>query len=170
MFRTHALIALVFLVSVLATPNAFAKEQIFQEFSCDLPEGWDGTERVGFLTRDREEYMLTLGLKDEAEENYLAFISLYLLPNKPGKNSEDSAKALAKEQADASEPVQKGPYWVFTGNPRDKTLPGLATTYVTSNKDSLLIIIAKDPSMRGADKIIQSVRPQSTRAKALLTE
>ncbi len=161
---------LLCILSAAVPHNVLAEELAFEEFFCNLPDGWDGNERVGFISRDREEYMLTFVLKDSLEENYLAFISLYLLPNKPGKNSEESALALAREQADASKPVRSGPYWVFTGNPRDKTLPGMATTYVASNAKSLLIIIVKDPGKHHADDIIKTLRPRSERARALLEQ
>ncbi|MBO4369419.1 MAG: hypothetical protein J5803_04905, partial [Desulfovibrio sp.] len=76
-----------------------ASERTFSEFSITLPEGWDGQERSGFISQNRDEYMLVLGKKDPKEEHYLAHISLFLLPNKPGKDAHESAKVLAAQQA-----------------------------------------------------------------------
>lgn len=157
----------VFALSVLAHP-ALAEERVFSEFRVDLPAGWDGSERTGISSRDKNEYMLFLGKKDAQEENYVAYLSLYLLPNKPGKDAEQSARTLASQQAEASEPVAEGPFWVFTGNPRDTILKGQAKTLVAANAEDLLIIIVKDPAAQGAESILQSLKPEGQRSAKLL--
>ena len=156
-----------FLFSFLPASPALASERTFTEFALDLPEGWDGSDRAGFISKDRNEYMLVVGKKDEANEQYLAHISLFLLPNKPGKNAHDSAQVLAEQQADASELRERGLFWTFTGNPRDNVLKGMATTYVAASPETLCIIIVKDPSQINAVDILESLRPVSDRAKAL---
>ncbi|MCR4666012.1 MAG: protoporphyrinogen oxidase [Desulfovibrio sp.] len=145
-----------------------AGERNFLEFSVTLPDGWDGSERSAFISNDKREYMLVLGLKNEKEDAYRALISIYLLPNKPGKNAHDSAIALAEQQANASEPREEGPFWVFTGNPRDNILKGMAQTFVAANASDLFIIIVKDPEKIGATDIIRTLRPRTERSTALL--
>ncbi|MBQ7456863.1 MAG: protoporphyrinogen oxidase [Desulfovibrio sp.] len=142
----------------------------FQEFSLTLPPKWDGNEQVGFRSKDSKEYMLTLGIKDAAEESYRALISLYLLPNTLNKDSPAIAKALAKNQADATEPALTGRFWSFTGDPRDRFVKGRGTTSVLADKDTVLIIIVKDPENLGAASILDSLEPKSTRTKALWSQ
>lgn len=168
MIRSLFFCFLLFLPLMLSLPEASAQERTFSQFRVDLPEGWDGSERTGISSRDSNEYMLFLDKKDAQEENYLAYLSIYLLPNKPGKNAEQSAKTLASQQADATEPVAQGPFWVFTGNPRDKILKGQAQTLVAANAEDLLIIIVKDPANQGAQAILQSLVPAGERTKKLL--
>lgn len=148
--------------------SPLAAQRDFSEFSLDLPEGWDGDERSGFTSGDRNEYMLVLGKKDPEGDHYLAHISLFFLPNKPGKTALESAKTLAQSQAEATEPTQEGVFWVFTGDPRDNVLKGRGKTRVAANEESLLIIIVKDPGQTGADSILDSLTPRSERAKKLL--
>ncbi|MBO4335347.1 MAG: protoporphyrinogen oxidase [Desulfovibrio sp.] len=161
---------LLVLALLALTNQAIAKERVFSEFSLDLPQDWDGSERTGISSRDQNEYMLFLGKKDAEEENYVAYLSIYLLPNKPGKDAEQSARALASQQAEASEPVEEGPFWVFTGNPRDTILKGQAKTLVTANKDDLLIIIVKDPASQGAEGILKSLKATDERSARLLKQ
>lgn len=147
---------------------AQAEVKDFGEFSLDLPAGWDGSERQGFASKDRNEYMLTLGLKDETKEHYLAYISLYLLPNKRGLKGQDWAKDLAEKQAESTSPTQEGAFWIFSGDPRDKILKGRAKTHVTANTDHVLIIIVKDPGGNHAEEILATLTPKSKRAQRLL--
>lgn len=161
------ILLLVFLLFGSVQPVC-AEPTTFQEFSVDLPKGWDGEEKMGFSSGDRNEYMLILGKKDQEGERYLATIAIYLLPNKPGKDAHESAKLLAASQADASEPVQEGAFWVFTGDPRDNILKGIAQTKVAADKDNLLIIISKDHTENEAPKILQSLKPATSRTKTLL--
>ena len=146
----------------------YAEERTFQEFSFNLLDGWDGSERIGFSTQDRNEYMLILGKKDEAGESYLATINIFFLPNKPNKNAHDSAISLAEHQAEPSEISQEGVFYTFTGDPRDNILKGRAKTYVAANKDNLLIIIIKDPLGNDAQTVFKSMQPISNRAKEIL--
>ena len=147
--------------------NIQAEPINFQEFGFDLPKGWDGEEKMGFSSGDRNEYMLILGKKDAEGERYLATISIYLLPNKPGKDAKTSAKLLAANQGDATEPVQEGVFWVFTGDPRDNVLKGIAQTKVAATKDYLLIIISKDHTENEAPKILESMKPLTERSQSI---
>ncbi|MBQ7585613.1 MAG: hypothetical protein IJU40_05125, partial [Desulfovibrionaceae bacterium] len=61
MLRIFSFVIIIFF-SFIAISKA--DPQDFLEFSFDLPQGWDGGEKVGFSTGDREEYMLILGKKD----------------------------------------------------------------------------------------------------------
>ena len=152
-------------------PNTLQAEvREFREFRITLPEGWDGGEKSGFSSGDRNEYMLVLGKKDSAGERYLAHITLFFLPNKPGKDAHESAKTLAKSQADSTEPVKDGLFWVFTGDPRDNILKGKGTTRVAADRENLLIIIIKDPENTHAEDILKTLTPLSERAKKLLVQ
>ncbi|MBQ9536846.1 MAG: protoporphyrinogen oxidase [Desulfovibrionaceae bacterium] len=155
---------LTLLVNVQAAPREFL------EFKVDLPADWDGGERVGFSTGDRNEYMLILGKQDQEKERYLATINIFLLPNKPGTNAHDSAEALQAKQAETTPLERVGQFWSFSGDPRDNVLKGRATTFVAANHETLLIIIIKDPLNQGAQAIFKSLEPITTRAKAVLTE
>lgn len=159
------LVALCFLF--LAMP-AQARQTQFGQFAVDLPEGWEGEEQTGFISDNPEEYMLTLGLKDAGGDKFVAQISIYLLPNKPGKNAEQAARTLAEAQGEPTEPEQRGNFWQFAGEPRSNMLKGRAVTMVNANKERLLIIIAQDPQGAGAEKIVTSLKGLTPRAQALL--
>lgn len=140
----------------------------FSEFSAELPEEWDGDEQTGFVSDNPAEYSLTLGRKDESGDNFAAQITIYLLPNKPGVSAREAAMRLTESQGDATEPKQQGNFWVFTGEPRSRTVKGQATTMVNATPDDLLIIIAQDTRNMGAADIIESLRGLTPRARAIL--
>lgn len=164
----------IFLVFSLLMPaladncKAESSRKIFKNFSVELPEGWDGDEQSGFISDDSGEYLLVLGKKDEEGDNFIAQVSVYLLPNKPGADSETAAKKLAEAQGDASEPVKKDNFMVFTGEPRTRAMKGKATTMVNATPERLLIIIAQDPQNKGSRQIIESLKGETEQAKAML--
>lgn len=140
----------------------------FSQFSASLPPDWDGEEQKGFISGDPDEYLLVLGKKDDSGDRFMAQISIYLLPNRPGASPEEAARRLAEAQADASSPVPDGNMWSFTGEPRTNVIKGVARTMVNTNADKMLIIIAQDPAGLGSDKILSSLAGVSPEAKALL--
>lgn len=144
------------------------RQQEFAHFSLDLPPGWDGDEQKGFISDDPAEYLLTLGHKDDEGDNFIAQVSIYLLPNKQGVNAKTAAQTLAEAQGDATEPEQDGPFWRFMGEPRTRTIKGRATTYVNANAELMLIIIAQDPQNLGAGKIVSSLKGITPEAIKLL--
>lgn len=145
-----------------------AAETEFGQFAVSLPPGWDGEEQRGFVSDDNMEYVLTLGRKDEAGDNFLAQVTIFLLPNKPGADAHGAARTLAESQGNASEPEQMGNFWQFTGEPRSRTVKGMGTTMVNADPDYLLIIIAQDSQNLGADEIITSLRGLTPEARRLL--
>lgn len=145
---------------------SFAKD--FSHFSAELPEGWDGDEQSGFITDNKNEYLLTMGKKDEKGDQFLAQVSIFILPNKPGATSEQAARRLAEAQGDSTEPAQEGKFWVFEGEPRSRTIKGLAKTRVKANPEYLFIIICQDPLNLGGEEIISSLVPASDLARSLL--
>lgn len=140
----------------------------FTHFSLVLPPGWDGEEQKAFISDNPDEYLLVLGKKDSGEERFLAQVSIYLLPNRPGAAAEDAALTLAMAQADASKPLKEGSMWTFTGEPRSNVVKGRAKTLVNTDKDNMLIIIAQDPENLGADAILDSLSGNSGKARELL--
>lgn len=145
-----------------------AIHRAFSQFSVDLPPGWDGEEQSGFISDNKDEYLLTLGKKDDKGDNFIAQVSIYLLPNKPGVDSATAAKTLAEAQGEASVPIQKGNFQVFTGEPRTRALKGMATTMVNASPQWLLIIIAQDPQACGSEQIIASLTGETAEAKTML--
>lgn len=142
----------------------------YSHFSLLLPPGWAGDEQTGFVSDNPEEYALTLGIKDEGGDHFLAQISIYLLPNKPGADSETAAKTLAEAQGDATPPVEVGNFWQFEGEPRSRTIKGKGITRVKATPENLLIIIAQDPQNLGAEQILASLKGESDKAKQMLGE
>lgn len=140
----------------------------FRHFSADLPAGWDGDEQSGFISDDPDEYQLTLGKKDESEDSFVSQISIYLLPNKPGVDTETAARTLAEAQGDTTPPVQRGNFRVFTGEPRTRAMKGMATTMVNASPERLLIIIAQDPLKQGSEEIIASLKGETEEARKML--
>ncbi len=140
----------------------------FTHFSLILPPGWDGEEQKAFITDDPGEYLLVLGKKDSRGERFLAQVSIYLLPNRPGAAAEEAALTLAQAQADASAPLKEGNLWSFTGEPRSNVVKGRAKTLVNTDKDKMLIIIAQDPEKLGAETILDSLQGNSGKARELL--
>lgn len=158
---------------VLAASFAFAGEneggsRTFAHFAVNLPPGWDGDEQKGFITDNSDEYLLTLGKKDAEGERFVAQVSIFLLPNKPGVNSEEAARRLASEQGDSTKPVQDGPFWVFEGEPRSRTVAGRGITRVATNPQWMLIIIAQDADGKDAAEIMRSLAPVSDISRQLL--
>lgn len=158
---------LVFLVATSAQAQESRTVQ-FSRFSVELPAGWDGDEQTGFISDNPEEYSLTLGHKDQSGDNFISQVTIYLLPNKPGVNAREAAKKLTEAQGDSTEPVQDGIFWSFRGEPRSRTIKGMATTFVNADPDTLLIIIAQDPENMGAEALIDSLRGLTPKAKQLL--
>ena len=147
---------------------AFAEEVEYSQFAVTLPPGWDGEEQQGFVSNDPREYSLTFGRKDDAGDKFLAQVSIYLLPNKPGADAPGAARTLADAQGDASEPTLASNFWQFTGEPRSSIIKGMATTMVNANPDYLLIIIAHDPQNLGSRELVDSLRGISQPARQLL--
>lgn len=160
----------VFIVGIflnLVLPAA-AEHRSFKHFSLYMPEGWDGDEQTGFVGDDPNTYLLTLGKKDEEEDAFIAQVSVFLLPNKPGVDAETAARRMAEDQADAGEPVKEGNFWVFSGEPRSRAMKGMAKTLVNASPEWLLIIIAQDPFDEGAGKVIASLRGETDEAIKML--
>lgn len=172
-FLFRAFLALYLLVnlfssSCMAGDEEPGREAEFTHFSLFLPPGWEGEEQTAFISDNPEEYLLVLGKKDSEKERFLAQVSIYLLPNKPGVSPEVAALTLAQAQADASVPIQEGQMWSFTGEPRSNVVKGMAKTMVNTDKENMLIIIAQDPEKQGAEAILRSLRGLSPKARALL--
>lgn len=163
------------LMLVFAAHVAFAGEnddggarRTFAHFNVNLPPGWDGDEQKGFISDNPDEYLLTLGKKDTEGDRFVAQVSIFLLPNKPGVNGEEAASRLAAEQGNSTKPVQEGPFWVFEGEPRSRTISGRGVTRVATNPQWMLIIIAQDPAGEDAAEIIRSLAPTSEIGRQLL--
>lgn len=158
----------IFIIDLSYTCAEAGEERTFRQFSLILPDGWDGEEQTGFISDNPEEYLLVLGKKDAEAERFLAQISIYLLPNRPGVDAKSAAKTLAQSQGDTSPPVLEGNMWTFTGEPRTNVIKGMAKTMVNTNKEKMLIIIAQDPDELGAAEIITSIKGIGQDAKTLL--
>lgn len=159
---------LILLAPAVMAENSGIRHMDFARFGADLPPEWDGDEQTGFISDNPEEYALTLGRKDEKGDNFIAQISIYLLPNKPGATAEAAARTLAEAQGDTSEPVRNGSFWQFTGEPRSRTIKGMATTMVNTTPERMLIIIAQDPQNLGAAEIVKSLTGLTPEARELL--
>lgn len=168
--RRLALPLLLLLCCLAAGQNqARAEIRAFSRFSVDLPEGWDGEERIGIIrSESTEEYMLTLGLQDREQKKFLAQVSIFLLPNQDGSTGEAFAQKLAELQANTSIPRREGSFWVFTGEPRSQTLKAPAITRVNVTPTRVLIIIAQDPGGMGAESVFSSLRGLTPEARELL--
>lgn len=148
------------------TPSATTRD--FTQFSATLPQGWDGEERTGFRSGKDEECMLIVGVKDEAEENYKALVSIFVLPNEKGATSENLAKDLTQFQADATEPQQDGHFWSFSGEPRTPGFKSSALTKVRTTKDMVLIAIIQDPENLGGMAVFDSMKGLTPHTRELL--
>lgn len=172
-------VTLFCLLASLPCPGAQAQDRVaadaptsgersFSRFAASLPSGWDGEERTGFSSGDREEYMLILGVQDAAGERFLAQVSIFVLPNTRGSNAEDFARQMAELQGDATPPRKEGHFWTFLGEPRTQALRGRATTMVTATPERLLIIIVQDPEELGGAAVAASLRGLTPETRALL--
>lgn len=161
-----ALFAFILCVLVEARGEDGARE--FSRFSVELPEGWDGEEKTGFVSDNRDEYMLTLGKMDSGGDEILAQISVYLLPNANSVSPEEAAKRLAEAQGDSDEPTLSGKLWTFGGEPRTRIIRGRAVTYANATPEKMLIVIVQDPQKLGADKIFESMRGMDEETRNLL--
>lgn len=148
--------------------HAETKNREFSQFVVNLPDGWDGEEQKGFVSGDEEEYQLSLGRMDEAKDEFLAQVSIYMLPNKNGVTSKEAALQLAEAQGGSSEPIEEGNFLVFRGEPRSKLIKGVATTMVNVNPQRMLIIIAQDPANLGSREVIKSLRGVTPEAQQML--
>lgn len=151
-----------------AADAAAPSERHFSRFAASLPPGWDGEERSGFSSGDREEYMLILGVQDAAGERFLAQVSVFALPNAKGSSAEDFARQMAELQGDATPPRREGRFQVFSGEPRTQALRGRATTMVTATPERLLIIIVQDPEGLGGEQVAASLRGLTPEMRDLL--
>lgn len=156
------------LTSSIATAESAAEAREFGKFSVTLPEKWDGEEQEGFVSGNPEEYQLTIGRMNDAKDEFLAQVSVYILPNKTGTDSKEAVLRLAEAQGGASKPEKKGNFWIFTGEPRTNVLSGIATTMVNANPKKMLIIIVQDPKNLGGTQIVESLRGITSEAKELL--
>lgn len=145
-----------------------AGQKIFSQFSVDLPEGWDGDEQTGFISDNPDEYLLTLGKKDDKGDNFIAQVTIYLLPNKPGVDTATAAARLAEAQGEPTEPVAEGDFMIFKGEPRTRAMKGQAITRVRATPEKLLIIVAQDPLNEGSNQIIASLKGETAIAKEML--
>lgn len=172
-FHKHIPVLFFLLLVTLLAPQPLnaegeSREKTYGQFALILPGEWDGDEQTGFISDNPEEYMLTLTRRDEKEDKISGQVSVYLLPNKPGKNSRESAEVLAESQGEASEPAREGIFWTFTGEPRSAVIKGKAKTMVNADKDNLLIIIAHNPEDTDVGAITSSLRGVTPRARQML--
>lgn len=162
------LISLCLFFCVFCYSTSFSAEVTFSQFSVDLPEGWDGEEKIGFVSDNPEEYMLVLLRKDESGENILAQATLYVLPNTKGLEAKELARQMSEQQADTSELNQEACFWTFTGEPRSTTVKGQALNKVSTSDGKMLIMIAQDPKGLGAYPLLDSLRGLNPTAQNLL--
>lgn len=168
LFSVPALAALCFLASAAIALELSGTPRSFSRFELLLPPGWDGDEQSGFISDNRDEYMINVARKALDEDRYLAQVSIYILPNTSGNNSEQAASVLAEAQADSTSPVQEGIFWVFEGEPRSNIVHGRAKTLVRALPDKMLIIIAQDDKGQDAATIISSLKALTPDARELL--
>jgi hypothetical protein len=160
---------IVALLLLLCPANVVqAEERTFSRFSVDLPEGWDGEETTNFLNGNKEGYMLVLGKKDDEGENFLAQVSVFLLPALPG-TAEAIARQMASMQDNASTPQKDENFWTFSGEPRTETFKAMAVTKVAATTENVLVIISQDPHGLGADALVASLRGITPEAKEALS-
>ena len=153
---------------LLFPTNCIATERLFTEIAVDLPPAWDGDERAAFITGNRDEYMVSLGKKDDKGESYLAQVSVYILPNTQNFSAKESALKLAASQDDTSTPVQDGVFWKFSGYTKSNIIKGLTITRVAASPKWWCIIMTQDPLGKEAEQIVASLRGISERAGILL--
>lgn len=161
-------IFLLFALIMICT-SSYGREagrHTFRYFSVNLPYGWTGDEQTGFVGDDPATWMLTLAKKEG--DSFLAQISIYFLPNKPGVNSEEAASRLAEAQANTTAPAPQGNFMVFEGEPRTRVVKGRARTMVCATPAHLLIIIAQEPQQLEAGQIIESMKGETDEARAML--
>lgn len=149
-------------------PAASPAERSFSRFAARLPPGWDGEERSGFSSGAPEEYMLVLGVQDEAAERFRAQVSVFVLPNLKGSDAAGFARQMAELQGDATEPRAEGRFWTFEGEPRTQALRGRATTRVAATPERLLILIVQDPENLGGEAVAASLRGRDAEMRELL--
>lgn len=162
------LFAMCFLVFHVMANELNGIPRAFSRFELLLPPGWDGDEQSGFISDNRDEYMINVAKKAPDEDRYLAQVSIYILPNTGANNSEQAARVLAEAQADSTEPVQEGIFWTFDGEPRTNIVHGRAKTLVRALPDKMLIIIAQDDHGEEAATIISSLKALTPDARELL--
>ena len=150
------------------TATAQAEPRSFTLFSADLPQGWDGEEKMGFKSGNHEECMLILGLSNEKKDDYEALISIFVLPNTQHDDSAALANKLAPLQANASTPRPQGQFWTFNGELRSQVFPAPGVTKVSATPDRVFIAIVQDPSQRGAEAIFASLKGLTPEARKLL--
>ncbi len=161
-------IAICVLALFATTGDAAEMAREFSRFSVELPAGWDGEEKTGFVSDNPDEYLLTLGKTDAGGDEILAQISVYILPNVNAVSAADAARRLAEAQGGSDEPRREGVLWTFTGEPRTKIIKGRAVTYANATPEKMLIIIAQDPKNLGAAEILASLRGLDQESAALL--
>ena len=150
------------------TVTAQAEPRSFTLFSVDLPQGWDGEEKMGFKSGNPEECMLILGLSNEKKDDYAALISIFVLPNPEHEDSASLANKLAPLQANASQPRPQGPFWTFNGGLRSQAFPAPGVTKVSATDDKVFIAIVQDPDQRGAEAVFSSLKGLSPEMRKLL--
>ncbi|MDR2850644.1 MAG: protoporphyrinogen oxidase [Desulfovibrio sp.] len=159
------MIATLLLLCLAGVANA--EHRGFTQFDVDLPEGWDGEETENFLGGNKDSYMLVLGRKDAEGENFLAQVSVFLLPPLDG-TPETIAKKMASMQDNVSTPQKEGKFWTFTGEPRTPSLKSPAVTRIRTTERYVLVIIAQDPQALGAESVVASLRGVTPEAKEAL--
>lgn len=150
------------------TVTAQAEPRSFTLFSADLPQGWDGEEKIGFKSGSPDECMLILGLSNEKKDDYEALVSIFVLPNTQNEDSATIANKLAPLQANASQPRPQGQFWTFNGELRSQAFPAPGVTKVSATPDKVFIAIVQDPSLRGAEAVFASLKGLTPEARKLL--
>jgi len=150
------------------TATAQAESRSFTLFSADLPQGWDGEEKMGFKSGNPDECMLILGLSNEKKDGYEALVSIFVLPNTQNDDSATLANKLAPLQANASTPRPQGPFWMFNGELRSQVFPAPGVTRVSATPDKVFIAIVQDPSQRGAGAVFSSLKGLTPEVRKLL--
>ena len=156
------------LLMLCLTVTAQAEPRSFTLFSADLPQGWDGEEKMGFKSGNPDECMLILGLSSEKKDDYAALISIFVLPNTQNDDSASLANKLAPLQANASQPRPQGPFWTFNGELRSQAFPAPGVTKVNATADKVIIAIVQDPDQRGAEAVFASLKGLTPETRKLL--
>ena len=139
------------LLMLCLTVTAQAEPRSFTLFSADLPQGWDGEEKMGFKSGNPDECMLILGLSNEKKDD-----------------SASIANKLATLQANASQPRPQGPFWTFNGELRSQAFPAPGVTKVNATADKVIIAIVQDPDQRGAEAVFASLKGLTPETRKLL--
>lgn len=166
--RILIFVLILFCQGLFVTHAAETDRRDYSYFSVDLPPGWDGEEKKGFVSDNPAEYLLALGKTDEEKNEVAAQITIYVLPNKDGLPAKEAAMRLAEAQGGSTEPEQSGGLWTFKGEPRTNLLRGQATTMVNTDQDVMLIIIVQDPENLGATEILSTLRATDSKIQKLL--